>query len=207
MKRMNVKKMWMAVLASAMMLMSATSASADEAKIKEALLSGIDGNELLSDTAKTFVKEQLLPQCTNKVFIAETEAQNKKDESLDTIKKIDAEWQAAEEPLEIQEEKLSNTTAQEIKKIVAKQQIIVESFVMDNKGAVVGENLLTSDYWQGDEAKWSNSYADGKGGVDVGKPKFDKSANANLQQVSLPIINADGKVIGAVTYGLNIDKL
>ncbi len=207
MKRMNVKKMWMVVLASAMMLMSATNASADEAKIKEALLSSIDGNELLSDNAKTFVKEQLLPQCTNKVFVDETEAQNKKDESLDTIKKIDAEWQAAEEPLEIQEEKLSNATAKEINKIVAKQQIIVESFVMDNKGAVVGENLLTSDYWQGDEPKWSNSYADGKGGVDVGKPKFDKSANANLQQVSLPIINTEGKVIGAVTFGLNIDKL
>jgi hypothetical protein len=42
--------------------------------------------------------------------------------------------------------------------------------------------------------------------VDVGKVKFDKSANANLQQVSLPIIGKGGKVIGAVTFGLSVDE-
>ena len=66
---------------------------------------------------------------------------------------------------------------------------------------------MTSDYWQGDEAKWENSFNGGKGGVDVGKIKFDKSANTQLQQVSLPIIDESGNVIGAITYGLAIDKI
>jgi len=78
---------------------------------------------------------------------------------------------------------------------------------MDDQGGVVGENNLTSDYWQGDEEKWTGSYNDTKGGVDVGKEKFDKSANATLQQISLPLIAKGGKVIGAITWGVAVDRL
>lgn len=207
MKRLKIRVFAMAAAACVLVLGPVSESRADVDQVKQALVSSIDGNELLNEAAKTYVKEQLLPQCTNSTFVDETTSQNKQGTSLDEIKKIDAEWQAAEEPLPIQEEKLTNSTATEVRKFADAQKAVVEAFVMDNQGAVVGENLLTSDYWQGDEAKWTNSYADGKGGVDVGKPKFDKSANANLQQVSLPIINADGKVIGAVTYGINLDNL
>jgi hypothetical protein len=113
----------------------------------------------------------------------------------------------AEEPLDIHIEVQTNACAKEIKDVTKKNNAILEAFVMDNQGAVVGENNLTSDYWQGDEAKWKNSYNSAKGGLDVGKAKFDKSANTTLQQVSLPIINKDGKVVGAVTYGIDINKL
>lgn len=167
----------------------------------------IDGNELASDSLKAFTKDSLIPLCTNAVFAKEVEAQNARKVSLDEIKKIDEDWMAAEEPLDIQMEVQSNACAKEIKAIIKKQNAILEAFVMDNQGAVVGENNLTSDYWQGDEAKWENSYNATKGGVDVGKAKFDKSANTTLQQVSLPVINKDGKVVGAVTYGLDINKI
>lgn len=103
-------------------------------------------------------------------------------------------------------EVLENTTAKKLREIMKKHPEIVEVFVMDNQGAVVGENDLTSDYWQGDEAKWQNSFAKGQGGVDVGKEELDKSSNQVLQQVSLPIIK-DGQVIGAVTWGLNVSKI
>jgi hypothetical protein len=46
-----------------------------------------------------------------------------------------------------------------------------------------------------------------RGGIDIGKVKHDKSADAALQQVSLPIIDADGKVIGALTFGILVDEL
>ena len=134
-------------------------------------------------------------------------SQNSKGTDLDEIKDIDDKWKGAEDELPIQREKLNNTCAREIKRIVREHPEIIEAFVMDNQGAVVGENNLTSDYWQGDEAKWKNSYNNGKGGIDVGKVKFDRSANAVLQQVSLPIIDKNGKVIGAVTYGVNVDKV
>jgi hypothetical protein len=71
----------------------------------------------------------------------------------------------------------------------------------------VCQDSLTSDYWQGDEAKWKNSFNAGKGGVDAGKVSFDKSANAQLQQVSLPIVGSGGKVIGAITFGIAVSEL
>ena len=40
----------------------------------------------------------------------------------------------------------------------------------------------------------------------IGKVKFDKSAQAYLVQVSVPVIDA-GAAIGALTIGVNLDEL
>jgi hypothetical protein len=91
--------------------------------------------------------------------------------------------------------------------MVSGLKAVTEVFVMDNKGGNVGQNNMTSDYWQGDEPKWKNSFNGGKGGIDVGDEKFDKSASAAIQQVSLPIISKDDKVIGAVCFGIIIKNI
>ena len=176
------------------------------ADVSSEVTKAVKASDKASDKVKDFTVKALIPLMTNKVFAAETKKQNAENVSLDEIKKIDKEWQAAEDLLPIQEKLISNACADEINKIIKANPAIKEAFVMDNKGAVVGENDLTSDYWQGDEEKWQNSYNDAKGGVDVGKVKFDKSANAQLQQISIPILDG-GKVIGAVTFGLDLSKL
>lgn len=183
------------------------SRAAEVPPVVDGLKAAIDAQANLDAKVKTFAQEKLLPLLTNEVLVKETTAQNDKKTSLDEIKKIDAEWQAAEEPLPIQDEKKSNACAKELEKICKDLPAVAEAFVMDNQGAVVGENNLTSDYWQGDEPKWAKSYNEGKGGVEAGKPALDKSTNVVLQQVSLPIVNAEGKVIGAVTWGIKVDKL
>ena len=167
----------------------------------------IDASKDLTPGVKNLVVKSLLPQTINAVFIKATNAQNGKKVTLDEIKAIDAQWMKAESQLPIQKELMENETAKEIAKIAKGNAKIIEAFVMDNQGAVVGENNLTSDYWQGDEEKWTNSFNGGKGGLDVGKVKFDKSANKNLQQVSVPLIDKGGKVIGAITFGLDVTGL
>ncbi len=77
---------------------------------------------------------------------------------------------------------------------------------MDNKGLNVGQSDITSDYWQGDEAKWKKSYGAGMGAVHVGKIKQDESTQKFQSQVSVAISDG-GKVIGAVTVGVNVDEL
>jgi hypothetical protein len=171
------------------------------------LKSAVDQNSAASDKMKTFAKETLIPLCTNPVFVQEVTTQNEQNISLDEIKKIDQEWIDAEDELPIQNEKLNNACAAEIKRIAEANPAILEAFVMDNQGALVGSNNLTSDYWQGDEAKWKESYKNGEGGACFGEVEFDKSANAELQQVSLPIVNAEGKVVGAATFGIQVGKL
>jgi len=159
------------------------------------------------DLLKAFVKVRLVPLCTNKTFAQEVSGQNAKQVSLDEIKKIDEEWKSAEDELPIQAEKTSNNCAKEIFKVAKQLPVLSETFVMDNQGANVGQNALTSDYWQGDEAKWKNAFKDGKGGIDVGKRQLDKSTNVVDQKVSLPIIDEQGKVIGAVCFGVKVEAL
>lgn len=77
---------------------------------------------------------------------------------------------------------------------------------MDNQGANVAMTNKTSDYWQGDESKFTQSYRGGKGATHIGDVEFDESAQAYLVQVSVPVIES-GKAIGAVTIGVNIDEL
>lgn len=159
------------------------------------------------DKVKAMVVAKLIPLTTEPTWVVEVAAQNGKAVALDAIKKIDAEWQKAEEELPIQQEKMGNACAKACKAVAAQLPMVKELFVMDNQGANVGQSSLTSDYWQGDEDKWTKSFNSGKGGLDVGKVKFDKSSNVNMQQVSLPIIAADGAVIGAVTFGIDVGAL
>lgn len=159
------------------------------------------------DKVKAFVTTNLLPLTTDATWVAAVTAQNAKQTPLDEIKKIDQQWQKAEEELPIQQDRMGNATAKACIALSKRLPAIREVFVMDNQGANVGQNTLTSDYWQGDEDKWTKSFNGGKGGVDVGKVKFDQSANVSLQQVSLPIIAADGSVIGAVCFGLDVGAL
>jgi hypothetical protein len=167
----------------------------------------VDGNAKLTPKLREFVTEHLVPYMTDAVLVRETTTQNGKRIPLSSIKDLDRQWQAAEEELPLHRELLGNATAEVLKALANTQPAILEAFAMDDQGAVVGESHLTSDYWQGDEAKWTGAYASGAGGIEVGDESFDRSCNAVLQQVSLPIVAADGKIIGALTFGIAVDRL
>ncbi len=171
------------------------------------LAADVDAHPNATPQVKTFIKETLIPLCTNAVFVEQTQAQNAQGLTLEQIKQTDEEWANAEDELPIQNTLMTNACAEEIKRIVGENSAIGETFVTDNQGANVGQNELTSDYWQGDEPKWQKPFNNGQGGVDIGKPKLDKSTNAVDQKVSLPIIDGQGNVIGTVTFGLLVDRL
>lgn len=179
----------------------------DAAALRTRLAAEIDASPAMEAKVKTFAKERLLPLITNEVLVREAKAQNVRRVPLAEIQAQDKAWSEAESELPIQKEKLSNASAAAIRAFVRELPALREVFAMDDQGANVGQNNLTSDYWQGDEEKWQRSFAGGKGGVDAGKAKFDKSANATLQQVSLPLVDTDGTVVGAITFGLAVEGL
>jgi len=81
---------------------------------------------------------------------------------------------------------------------------IVEIIVMDKMGMNAAISAITSDYWQGDEAKYLETYPKGAGAVFVDTVEFDESSNLYLQQVSGTLTDpATGMPIGAVTFGLD----
>jgi len=77
---------------------------------------------------------------------------------------------------------------------------------MDNQGGNVAMTDKTSDYWQGDEAKFQKSFNGGAGAVFVDEVEFDDSAQAYLVQVSVPVKD-NNTVIGAITIGIDVDKI
>jgi hypothetical protein len=173
--------------------------AADPAAIAKALADGSANAQV-----KTWVAAHGLGLMTDPAIVAAVQAQNAKAMPLAEIQRIDGEWQKAEAPLPIMAELQGNAAAQVLKTLAAAQPVLAEAFVMDAQGANVAMTAATSDYWQGDEAKWQNSFKGGAGGVDIGKEKLDKSTNKVQQQISLPVIAADGTVVGAITLGVSV---
>ena len=157
------------------------------------------------ESVKTLIPE-LKALGTNPVLVAAVKAQNAKGMTLDEIKKRDEAWMATSGVDDFMKEMMNNDAAKELAKIEKSKPFFDELFLMDDLGANVAMTNKTSDYWQGDEEKFTGSFNNGAGGLDVGKVKFDKSAQAYLVQVSVPVMEG-GKAIGAITIGINIDEL
>lgn len=86
--------------------------------------------------------------------------------------------------------------------------LFTEIFVMDARGLNVAASDVTSDYWQGDEAKWQATYPAGPTAVHVGDVEFDESSQTYQSQVSMSVTDpANGETIGAITIGVNVEKL
>ncbi|MEM9639856.1 MAG: type IV pili methyl-accepting chemotaxis transducer N-terminal domain-containing protein [Pseudomonadota bacterium] len=93
-------------------------------------------------------------------------------------------------------------------KQVATAGFINEIFVMDNLGLNVAQSAVTSDYWQGDEAKWQETFGNGSGAVHISDVEFDDSTGVFQSQVSLPVKDLEtGDLIGAITFGVNVQSL
>jgi hypothetical protein len=90
--------------------------------------------------------------------------------------------------------------------VAASQGRINELFVMDLHGLNVASSGVTSDYWQGDEAKYQKTYQVGPNAIFVDAIEFDESTQSYLGQVSISLTDPDtGEVIGAMTIGLNAE--
>ncbi|MEO1491520.1 MAG: hypothetical protein AAFV19_05125 [Pseudomonadota bacterium] len=86
--------------------------------------------------------------------------------------------------------------------------VITEIIVMDQYGLNVAISDRTSDFYQGDEAKYKETYLLGPDAVHISELEFDDSTQQVQTQVSLTVTDPEnGEPIGAVTLGVRIDKL
>jgi hypothetical protein len=119
---------------------------------------------------------------------------------------LDKKWIATPGVADFMKALMTSTCGQHLKKIQDSKKYYSEIFVMDNQGANVAMTDKTSDYWQGDEAKFKNSFKQGTGAVFVDEVEFDESVQAYLVQVSVPVMEGN-KAIGAITFGINVDEI
>jgi len=139
-------------------------------------------------------------------LVAAVKAQNAKNVSLDKIKELDSKWSETSGLDDFMKQVLASTASEYLKKVRKENSFIVEAFAMDNKGANVGMTNKTSDYWQGDEDKFTKSYNGGAGGTHFSKLSFDESTQSYVIQVSVAVMES-GKAIGAVTFGIDPAKI
>jgi hypothetical protein len=179
-------------------LLLATPVLADDGPVKE---------------VENYVKTNLVSWLGDKVVIAALKQQNAKHASLseEEIKKLDKQWRtevdAAQKPM------IDGVMKNELSAFLSKKKteakgVITEIFVMDDKGLNAGQSDVTSDYWQGDEAKWQKTFQVGPEAVFFDKIEKDESTQTLQMQVSVSIKDPEtGKVIGAATVGINVDEL
>jgi hypothetical protein len=167
-----------------------------------AAVAGEKAPQKVVDLAKT----TLAKLGSDPVIVAAVKAQNGKGQSLDQIKAMDEKWKATAGVADYMKAIMESDCAKHLRKLQEGAEYYAEIFVMDNQGANVAMTDKTSDYWQGDEAKFQKSFAGGNGAVFVDEVEFDDSAQAYLCQISVPVMDG-GKAIGAITFGIDVDKI
>ncbi len=169
------------------------------------LLATMVNAEEAPDSVKRLA-EELRAWGDNPILIAAVKEQNAKQQTLDAIKARDETWRKTSGIDDFMKPLMENTAAKELARLEKSKPYYFELFLMDNQGANVAMTNKTSDYWQGDEDKFTKSFNNGKGAVHIGDVEFDESAQAYLVQISVPVMD-DESAIGAMTIGVNIDTL
>jgi hypothetical protein len=140
------------------------------------------------------------------VIVEAVKAENAKSKSLDQIKDMDKKWRDTPGIADYMKAMMDSEAGKHLRAVQGSAPYYAEIFVMDNQGANVAMTDKTSDYWQGDEAKFKKSFNGGSGALFVDEVEFDDSAQAYLVQVSVPVEDG-GNVIGAITFGIDIDQV
>lgn len=140
-------------------------------------------------------------------------AQNAKygDLAQTEIEALDAQWvaerEAADKPL------ISATLSSPLSIYLLRQQartlgLYTEIFITDRNGLNVGQSSITSDFWQGDEAKFQNTFPEGVGTVFIDEPEWDDERHIWRVQVNRTIADDSGNApIGVATIELNLTEL
>jgi len=149
---------------------------------------------------------ELLKFGEDPIIIAAVKNENAKGKTMADVQEKDKSWKATPGIVDYMKAIMESECGRYLQKIQNSAPYYAEIFVMDNQGANVAMTDKTSDYWQGDEAKFKKSFDNGKGAVFVDEVEFDDSAQIYLVQVSVPVKDGD-KVIGAMTFGIDIDQV
>ncbi|WP_424932227.1 hypothetical protein [Amaricoccus macauensis] len=167
----------------------------------------------LEALVQDYVAAHVTAWVADPVLVEAVKAQNEKHAAItqDDIDDLDATWRkevdAGSAPLVT--EVLESPASDFLRDRKSESEgIISEAFVMDAVGLNVAASDATSDFWQGDEAKFQKTYPEGPGTVFVDDVEFDDSTQTYQSQVSFTIADPEsGEAIGAITVGIDLDAL
>lgn len=147
----------------------------------------------------------------NPIVALSVKAQNDRNTGIgqSAIDALDKQWRAeregADKPL------IGATLSAPLSTYLLRVQaeslgLYTEIFVMDRNGLNVGQSAATSDYWQGDEAKFQKTFGVGVDAVFLDEPEWDDENKIWRAQLNLTLSDAKGS-FGAATIELNLTEL
>ncbi len=163
--------------------------------------------------ARAYFETDIAPQMAHEMIVSAIRAQNEAHAGITQarIDALDQAWMAEVggsarptiDPV------MNSAVSGHLREIVAASGgRIADIFVMDYVGLNVGASHVTSDYWQGDEAKHQETHGIGPGAYHVSDVEFDESTQTYAVQVSMAIVDpGNGELIGAVTASIDAESL
>ncbi|EAQ07616.1 hypothetical protein [Yoonia vestfoldensis] len=166
----------------------------------------------LTSQMEKFVTEHVIEWATDPIIVDAIVAQNAITGSYDQAKinELDALWtaQSGMAGIPLIDGVLQNPTSDFLRQRIATAGgTIAEIFVMDARGLNVAAAEATSDYWQGDEVKFTETFPKGPNALHFGEVELDGSSGEVQAQVSMSIVDSAGAVVGAMTVGINLTSL
>lgn len=150
---------------------------------------------------------------TRQIVIMSIQSQNHSfgDLSQGEIDRLDGTWrkQTVSENQPLIAAKMSNPLSAYLTRIQALSLgLYAEIFVMDANGLNVGQSNVTSDFWQGDEAKFQKTFSVAPDAVFIDEAELNEDTNTYRAQLNIAIADPNtGEAIGAATFEINLTEL
>jgi len=167
-----------------------------------------------SDRIQEIARTELIEWVRDPVIIGAVKEQNVRYGSLTQaeIDKLDKTWRAQ---TKTQDQPMIWDLLDRLHSILLRDRreqsggLVTEIIVMDKWGLNAAISDPTSDFYQGDEEKYQDTYLVGPDAVHVSELYFDDSTQTMQTQVSLTVVDPEnaGETIGAVTFGIDLSTL
>jgi len=157
--------------------------------------------------------EEVRAYLENEIVVMSVRNQNAEHDGVGQaeVKRLDEQWRQerdkAAKPL------ISATLANPLSSYLTRIQarsvgLFTEIFVTDELGLNVGQSNITSDYWQGDEAKFSRTFPRGVGAVFLDVPEWHAPSATWRVQLNLTVEDPESfSPIGVATFEINLTEL
>ncbi len=154
----------------------------------------------LSSSAKTLLN---LPSLVEQVQIS-----NESPLSESEIKKLDQLW--IKESKQVEHPDGLTMLNLPLSKVFKKWQlqfrgVVTELILTDNQGKNIAISKLTSDYWQGDENKFTKTFKQSKD-FNFDSVTYDASTHHFQVQLSFPVLDDNNSHIGVLILGVDVEK-
>lgn len=169
----------------------------------------MDPAELISKAVVDGLREMV----KHEIVQITVRAQNKRHDGLeqDSVDALDKQWRAEREADDkpLIAATLSNPLSVYLLRMQARSAgLYSEIFIMDNKGLNAGQSSITSDYWQGDEAKYKMTFEVAPDAIFIDAPEWNGETKTWRSQVNMTIADTrSGASIGAAVFEINLTEL